>query len=624
MSLQDLTKGDLQYYRAYAGKMLSYHESHFMREIDPDLLRAFYRGYKTKEYREFLNDPLKRRNNTIALTRIFTATNTIEPNLYYQNPKIFAVPTRGTDPRRAALMTAVQNYYMRATKQKQENQTAIMNAYFFGIGWKKIGYHTAFPAPEDAMDQPEEQIDGDELMQIEKRIANPSDNLEARDIPQLPMTETLFNTSESPANVILDHKGTWRSFNVINHRLKRTLYDLKHFGNYNPDALQEVSSKMRYQGGSRFDDRDIEVTLNEMMIRQRNGIWILTFLDEAELPLKYERSLSKSDFPWKPIVLTNEPDVCYPISHMRVGGSIQEWVDRIATLQLEIIGKMRNQIAVWEDALSNGQDQALQANKIGGIIKFKKPVNAQAFAQLATNPVTFDLFNMLGITQQNLTEVMGADAQRIAGKSDNKTLGQDELASMGTQIRESGMLDKVREWIISQKEFEGEILQQYGTAEMYLTIAPEDFRKKQEADAIGGQPINMEFMTQAHPVPIRDYLRGHYDYELNIYEAVKPDKKVLAREYDEAMMVYSNPVISNAMLQMNKRVRIDIIAEKRGKMFEYVNADEFIETLDPMQTAQIQAMNVLQARNGELPPTQEQRMEEKQMDAELKASTKEA
>ena len=47
--------------------------------------------------------------------------------------------------------------------------------------------------------------------------------------------------------------------------------------------------------------------------------------------------------------------------------------------------------------------------------------------------------------QQNLTEILGMDEQMISGKSKNDTLGQDELARVGTKIRESGIVDKVHD-----------------------------------------------------------------------------------------------------------------------------------------------------------------------------------
>lgn len=587
MGIEDLSSGDFEYLKAYNSKMRAAHEKGFKSEIDPDLMRCFYRGYHTKEYRDFLSDPLRRSKHTMTLTKIFANVNTIQPNLYYQNPKIYCVPDKGANPSEAAVITAAMNELMRTTHQKQENQSWVMNAYFFGIGWKKLGYRTSYDM-----------------------------NTASQEVPMLPQDEGVFNTSENPDNVLIDHKGTWNNHKVITHRLKRTLDEIAGNQDYNQDAIEQIRSKNGVTRGSVYEDWEIDVNLNEMMWKTKQGIYVLTYLDESNLPLKYEK-LGIDELPWVPLVFTNEPDVLYPISHMRVASHLQEWTNKIATLIVDKIGKSRDQIAVWEDALANGADQALQANKIGGVVKFKKPLTSGVIQNLTSSPVTADLFQMLGLSAQTLTENMGTNEQRVSGKSKNKTLGQDEMADMGTQIRESGMLDKVRDQLIRQKEIEGKIIQKYGVGEMRMNLDPSDFTGQEEPPI--DAPVPMEFMTQKNPMPINNFVKSDsFNYELNIYEAIKPDKKSLAAEYDEAMMVYSNPLIEDSLLRMNKRVRIDLIAEKRGKTFEYIYANEFIETLDPMQTAQLQAMKVLQARGGEPPQSAETKMQQMEATSAMK------
>ena len=588
MSVQDLSDSDFSHWRDKLDRMRSCHENEFLAECDADLMRAFYRGYKSKEYKQYLRDPLRRQKHEVTFTRIFTATNTVRPNLYYENPKVIAISKHGSDPFSAALLTSGLNYFMRELRQKEENQTAIMNAYFFGLGWKKIGYHVRTEEEGAHLAGA-----GEEEGSSPAPGRAPAPQTEPGGVPPVFQYETLFNTSESPINVILDDKGTWQKFKVICHRAERSLFDLRTTGVYDEEGLKKIYEEKKYQHGSRFDERDVWITLNELMIEMREGVWILAFPDDVQnAPLRYERSLNQGKIPWAPIVFTNEPDVRYPVSHMKVGSQAQHWVDNIATMQLDIIGKARNQTAIWEDALSDGQELALRRNLIGGIVKFKKPLSPQVFQALGSMPMTADFFQMLALAQQNVTEVMGADEQRVSGKSKNRTLGQDELATIGTQIREGGMLDRVREWLILQKKIETELLQQFASSELRLSVAPMDFFNPRDAQGIN-LPAHLEFMTLRNPTPYKQFIQGHFDHEINVYEAVKPDKKMLAREYDELMALYANPMIQQAMLQLGKRVRIDLIAQKRGETMEYVNAREFIEDLDSMQMAALQVTNLM-------------------------------
>jgi len=586
--ITDISPDDHRYWRDYCRKDVEAHENEFMRECDPDYLRCLYRGYKAKNYREYLSESVRNQENTLSVTRMFSAANTILPNIYYQNPKLIAVARNQQSSWAAGLMTSAQNHYLRVLRQKEENQNLAMNGYFFGLGWKKLGYKT-FVTPR--IQEPEAAG-----VQEQMRMDSP-DYLESGEMQDIIMDEGPFNTSESPCSVLVDHRGTLRNFKVITHRVKRTLHDLMQFSRYDEGVLKAIEAKYRYQHGTRFSPRDIELWVNEQMIKNPNGYWIHSFCDEYEYHMRYDRIQAKK-FPWVPLVFTNEPDVRYPVSHMKAGSHVQLWVDRIATLQLEIIGKMRNQVGIWEDALAHGQEQAFKRNMIGGIIKFKKPLTAGAIGNIATAPITPDMFQMLNYVLQNTTEILGADEQRISGKSKNETLGQDQLAAMGTQIRESGMLDKMRDCMIQQADVMAEIITKYDSGKLALYISPKYF---QRSIAPQVNPGMVEFGTEQQPRGLNSFMQGsEFEHEVNIYEAVKPDKRALAKEYFEAMTLFSSPAVEKALLTRQKMARIDLLAEKIGENFEYIDAAEFIESLDPMQAAAIMTREMLsQGRVGQ-------------------------
>ena len=148
MALKDLSFNDLTFFRTYSKNMQSCHEKEFLKVVDPDLVRSFYRGKNKKKEERGLYQDQNSREHYLVYSRIFQSTNTILPNLYYQNPRIMAVPPRKGDVQSAALMTALLNYYMKQNKQKEENQDAVLNTWFFGLGWKKMGYRTTFMQSE--------------------------------------------------------------------------------------------------------------------------------------------------------------------------------------------------------------------------------------------------------------------------------------------------------------------------------------------------------------------------------------------------------------------------------------------------------------------------------------------
>lgn len=587
MSVKDLSQGDFEWMRKYVWEDIRCHEKEFLQEANPDLMHALYRGYKDPQYKLNLKDPQKLRNFIVTYSKIFTATNTITPNLMYQMPRYLAVPENETDPIMAAGMTSALNHYNKVLKQKAENQMAVLNTWFLGLSWKKLGYYV----PEmPKVETPE--TEGAEAGQPQGA------GLQFGNLQETYKKESPFNSFESPMNVMIDHKGTLMKFKTITNRLVRSLQDLIEYGQYDPEQMEKLITENEGKSGTRFDSRDVSFTLNETMVEQRNGIWLLVFVDEFDEPLYYER-MDIDEIPYYPLVFTNEPNIRYPVSHMGVASRSQRWIDEIASRYVEMIGKTRSQHYINENILAPGQTkESFLKNLIGGVYWGNRPANQGDIMELKSTAITPDIQSILTMLTSNVTEILGSDSQRISGKSSNDTLGQDKLASIGTEIRESGMLDKVRDWLIAQGHCMTKLLQEHSGAELRLPIGQADFQNQQDAQGFLGQDKSrmMEFRTPHQPMPFSSFAQdGTYDITLNVYEAVKPDKKELAKELDEVMLVYSNPLIKDALLQADKVFRADSVAEARAKLFEYVDATKFLETIDIRQKTAIQVQDMMKA-----------------------------
>lgn len=611
--IDQLTQADVDWMKKKIQAMKTCHEKEFVRNLEPEMLRMFYHGRNRKqaelgnEGNEFGNgkQSYSTRQHFITLTRCFPAINTLLPNLYYQNPAPIVTGTRGADKDSAALMSAIIKWYMKHNNAKQQNQEAVLNAWWFGIGWKKIGYRTTFMP---RVEEPETKLGPLEMMSqgIKSVMGVMPDNNEAKDTPDIVDYEELFNTSENPMHVMLDDKADLMNATCILHRLPRTLHDLQLFGDYDEEALKELSDKMKYERGSRMDPRDVELTLNELHIRNRNGVWIYTDVDNFNKPLRYKQSTYQGKgFCFKPLVFTNEPGVRYPTSHMKVATQVQEHLDYLATLYIRILDKMRNQLIIDETSLTPGQKKSIEANLLGGVIYTQKPVGAGTFAHIQSAAVQNDLPQLMQYLMQNITEITGGDSQQISGTSKNKTLGQDELARVGTKMRESGMQDRVRDWMIEQFRTEAILLKEYSNAELHINITGKDYvdqktgqmaEEKWVAFGTGPESIPPDMASNPNfhftPMGAKEYLQGEFDFDCNIYEAMKPDKQSKQNEYAEALKVFSNPLIQNAMLMDGKKVHIGKLGEGLAEQFEFLKSSEFIEDLDSMQAAaaQVQAM----------------------------------
>lgn len=623
MSIDMLSQGDLSYYKRYSKDMLNCHESEFAQKIDPSLIRAMYRGRIGKEQDRYgehggggygdtygnYNNYYNEEDHVMAMVKLFQAANTILPNLYFQNPSPIVIPKRNSDPPDAALMCAGLKYYKKLNKQKQQNQEAVLNSYFFGIGWKKMGYRSVFPPAEPVT--PETELPQSILQKIAqtagKWVGMPQmggydkskpDSAESRQTQHLAEYETMFNDSENPMNVATDHKADLHNAKARLYSYNRTLFDIVGYGAYDPETIKELREKFQRQNGSRFDDREIELKLRELHIMQKNGLWILSYVDEFEKPLRYDKSgYQGKGFLDSPLVLTNEPGIRYPTSHMRVASHVQKKLDKLASMYVEMVARSRRLLAVNEKALSPGQMGNLEQNLIQGILKMKGPFNPQDIMQIASTPVSNDLPNLIGLLSQTITEITGADSQLVSGKSDNKTLGQDELARMGTQIRESGMVDRVRDWEIDQLQKEGTLLKQYSNTELNFVITKSDYPNPAEIQQIEDEWVS--FMTPENPLGLKEYLQGEFDYDCAIEEAVKPNRANQQKQYQEIIMAGSNPAVQTALQNNGVNLRVDHLFKNWMESCEGIgNTDRFLEQLDSAQLAAMQVKQVLMGGAG--------------------------
>ena len=101
-------------------------------------------------------------------------------------------------------------------------------------------------------------------------------------------------------------------------------------------------------------------------------------------------------------------------------------------------------------------------------------------------------------------------------------------------------------------------------------------------------------MTERNPLGAKHYLQGEFDFDFNMDEAVRPDKRTIRESLTSLLELTSNPEIENSCLQQGFRFRKDKIALGLvATMDNVINPDEYIERLDPRQVAAIQTQQML-------------------------------
>ena len=617
--LKDITAGDFDYLRAYAKDMLNCHENEFVKNIDPNLMRAMYRGktkyesYENKVYTGSDSDDA----HLTALVTIFQSENTVIPALYPKNPTPIIKPGRGSDAKSSALLTAIIKHYMKLNEAKRQNQEAILNARFFGLGWKKLGWRAIYPTTSE---QPEDvrQDQGQGFLKgIQTGIqgflgGGPEQRphtLESRERPEIPEFETMFNNSENPMNIALDHKADMLNAKYILHSLPRTFHDLEVSGYYDDEEGQEVltemSESLKSKFGSRFDSRKTELHLRELHCQQNNGVWILTWVDEFDKPMKYRKSdFGGKGFLFVPLSLTYEPGVRYPVSHLKVASQVQIKTDDLMSKFVELVARSVNLTVVNEQAFAGGGGATLEQNLIRGILKHKGPITPGTIQSFSSGSVSGDLPALINQLQKKTFEILGLDEQAATGQSQNETLGQDELASGGTDLREIGMKDRIKDFMVTQLEKESVLIKQNSNSELHVFITGKDY-----SDPITGQSVEDQwhsFMTEENPLGAKHYLQGEFEHEFNMDDVKKPTKANKRKALIDWLTLDSQPGVQEANLQGGFRLRRDKVYEAIAETFDNViNPEVYLERLDSRQVAAIQTSNLLLQSGGQLPQTKD-------------------
>ena len=618
--LTDLTQADFQFYKSYFDKMRSCHDKEFMEEINPDLIRAFYRGRKIKDARfARVGYGMDDDEHLLMLSILFAGANTILPNLYYRDPRPLVTAIRSTEgpvsqDQSAALMAALLKLYMKQNNAKSENQDAVLNAYFFGLGWKKLGYTFESEPMQEEMSQEPETLNESQGFSFKKLLGMEGQEkptpLQFKERMDFVDKSGLFNSSESPLNIFLDHKADLRNGKVRAHRVTRSLYELMNFGAYDQEILEDIYKKFKHTRGSRLDTRDIDLSVNEEHIVQRNGIWVLTWVDEFDKPIQYERSTWQGKgFQFVPLSFTNEPGVRYPISHMKIAVQVQDRIDKMASLFYQTVSRSRNMLFINQNRLQKGSVDAIIANKVQGIVLTNEDLTPGTFAHAQSPPVSNDLPSLIALCQQNLIQVMGSDEQTVTGRSKNKNLGQDEIAHAGTQVRESGMQDRVKDFMIEQFEKEAQLLKEYSDSELQLEITGEDYVDPIMAEKMEKQ--NVSFMSLENPIAAKRYIENvDFSLDMNVEEAVKPDREKIMNDIERVIAFTSNPLVETAINNDGYAVATGALAiEWMSNVESLGNSKKYLKKINSMQLAAIQARKVLMQGMGQgqgQPPNQKQ------------------
>lgn len=597
--MAQMSDKDFIYYTNFAKEMKNAHKKDWCNIIRPDTILQEYEGVANTNSSDSQSGASHRHSNTIdsdmglsgenqipnkiKLNNLFPTTNTLLPELYPANPKFLATPKNGynanIDISSSKVMTEILNYYVKEKGMKPEVEDSILNAFFFGYAGIKQGWHAEFKKSKlDILDIKETLKIG--LMDKFKMFMSGKNQSNAP-IPPFGDSETFlekengpFFVSVSPEYLILDHTQKFNKGKRLIHLIPVNLNHLKESNLY--ETNNDFFSKF---GKSVKDDRDINITINEMWIQDKNDIWIFAFVDEWDKPLRWEKWGSVEEgFPFELLTLNREPKVTYPISHARVAIRSQRQLDYINTLAFRTIDRWKNLTIINEDIFTD-KTQAkniIEENPLGGVIYSKRSAGGGDVLPIVSTPPPRDIFNISSVLEQNIREILTVTGSKVTGSSETDTATEAQIAEGGNVQRTSGMKKYIEEWLTNIGKRLAQQIKQFDTEPKIIKITGIDIRDPETGEIITDKWVS--FGQDGFP-QIRETVQGEYDLDIDFTEALPKNLPVIRKQLIDIVGVMS---------------QLEPILNKQGKTFdaaEYAktilstfetinNADKFIKDLN--------------------------------------------
>lgn len=563
----DITQGDFDYFKSKLLKDKGVHEDKFLTRIDPDLIDRYFEGTpggddQFKSYNKAYGGYIGR----IGLNNIFPTTATLIEEFYPQNPRWIGIPKREGDEITAAIAASAMNYYYNEIGAEEENQKCILSAWKYGIGYTKQGWRTVFRKNEavninpDLGNGPTSMKYGGIQMEEERN----------RDYIA---EEGPFIEFVNPKDLYLDSEKPLGKGRIIHQHIPKTLYEIRSEGIY----ILDDDFYSRFKTGK--NERDIPIDLYEQWIWMRDGIYLLVTVDGWRKPLRYDKMPYVSEgFPFQILTLLKEVNELYPPSHMKVAVNLQRFEDYILTLWKEHIRKHKN-TTIYDGKAFDDTDRAKINNNEIGLNLFTKEgkVPSVAAQSIGSTPIPRDLFAVQEVISQNIKEILSVVGARRSGASENETLGQEQIADYGNQLRSEGIKKHVRSFLKKQGKRFLQDLKQFATAPSLFKVTGLNL-----IDPESQQPVTekwVEFNTDRAPELLKDVIPQDLDIDLDITDTSSRNMPVIRKQLQEFVQGTVIPLIPKLQTE-GKSFNAYRFIKKMGESFETIdNFDQFFDDI---------------------------------------------
>lgn len=518
----------------------------------------FDKGYTFGHFNDNVDD-------YTTLNLFHSITKNIVPALYYQNPKINAIPLRKTDQTAAPLAREIVNHYFRETEAQNVNKKVIWDAYVLGYGVYKTGYATKYGV--DVIDKKEigkrrqksllERV-GLAKPKEEEKLIHPEENYTI-------IEESPYIQYVSPFNFLIDPRASClEEAKWVAHVVRKTVESLKKNPKYkNTKDLEGMyEPNLPSNSNVKIPDSAIEafrtVDLYEIHYRTDKGMYILVMTkDKGGIFKEHYHELSPYEidgFQFDMLTYNKHGHALYPRSDLTKVKNLQDRFTSTFDNILEQIDRFVPKIGADVGKMSDDAKRNLENGDVGAVV-YTSGNPRDIVSEISFTQLKADLLATIDRIVDVVTIQTGITKAKLLGVSTAETATGEQLSKGGETLRLAEMSQFTEEFVNKQAVKMWQIIRQFAPFEELNLITGE-----QGIDPETGETL-YTWLPDIDGEMSEKLSLGQYRFEMTVGSTQRHDISTIRKQFENLINIVSN---SNAVA----------IAQQQGKK---IDVGEFLK-----------------------------------------------
>lgn len=538
------------------------------------------------------------------LNVVYPIVKNIVPTLFYQNPRVNAIPTKrselGADD--AFYVSQLLNEDLKDTdfRFKATSQTTVFDSYVLGFGVVKVGYATEFGQDILPTEAEEKRKLKDKLKEGVNKLLEriglkqpkpEEDEPEKVDPDSSIRSERPYIQWISPFDFVIDPRARdITDARWVAQRIRRTLGEIKRDRRYGqakyeltPEAVDDERIPETFIED--FQTADIwEVHYKDY--DSPTGIRVLTFaatMTQTKAMMHDDLVYDIGGWQYEWLVMNKHGHRLYPISTLSI---IRPLIDRINSsfdAILERVDKFQAKIA-YNDRVTPDGEMALDDPTIGNRVKVSGNDDVRgAIAVISMEQVQAEMLGFVKSVFDFVVLIVGLTQAQLTGLSTAQTATEAQIGQGGQNTRRADESNVVGDWL--------------NRVVTKLWRAKAQFQELEDTD-IAQESGLLDPATGIQSIqwyPPIDATRAarlkstKFKFTLEVGSMQRPNLEVVRQQFMDFVRILMEPPVTNGLALEGKRLSAAEIIRQASKFFvEYGLTDGMNKMVVPVQDPMMQ------------------------------------